>query len=556
MSTESTWSRRTWHRKASRPISIWMITLVITGLIHPMLPEYRWILIHIFTLGAITNSIIVWSQYFTEKFLHLSLPDSQRLKQLWKIGTLNAGIIITLLGQLINQWIITSVGASIVSLALVWHAVSLARQFRSAKRGQPFASAVVAYVASACCLPFGAFAGALLSKELVDGYQERVLLAHSVINFLGFVGFAALGSLSVLFAAIWRTKITANYTPWSVGIMAVSLPIIIGGILLDNGYVAAAGLSAYAAAWLLCLVGWVKASISNLKHLSFATASVGTAPLWLVGSIIWLIIQAVNHHGDLYHVEVPTIAFVVGFGAQLLLGVMSYLLPSTMGGGASAVRTGSQILGSAGLFRWTLINGGLLIWLLTEQSWLRVIASLLALSALAVFLFLLPAAAKAQRGVITKKREPRPVENEPRYNQITAGISVLALLLAAFGGLNPGSAPATNANSDVFPVTIVAKDMRFDPEIIEVPSGKTLEVTMVNEDDMVHDLKFANGANSGRVAPGEEVTFTVGEISTEMDGWCTIAGHRAQGMELQVIAQSPTPAQTSLPASATASPQP
>ncbi|BAV24558.1 hypothetical protein CGBL_0128680 [Corynebacterium glutamicum] len=536
MRSDSTWSSRTWHRKASRPVSIWLMVLVIAGIIHPLLPEYRWVLIHLFTLGAITNSIVVWSQHFTEKFLHLKLEESKRPAQLLKIRVLNVGIIVTIIGQMIGQWIVTSVGATIVGGALAWHAGSLAMQFRSAKRGQPFASAVIAYVASACCLPFGAFAGALLSKELSGHLQERVLLTHTVINFLGFVGFAALGSLSVLFAAIWRTKIRHNFTPWSVGIMAVSLPIIVTGILLNNGYVAATGLAAYVAAWLLAMAGWGKASISNL---SFSTSTSTTAPLWLVGTLVWLAVQAVMHDGELYHVEVPTIALVIGFGAQLLIGVMSYLLPSTMGGGASAVRTGTHILNTAGLFRWTLINGGLAIWLLTDNSWLRVVVSLLSIGALAVFVILLPKAVRAQRGVITKKREPITPPDEPRLNQITAGISVLALILAAFGGLNPGVAPVASSNEDVYAVAITAGDMVFIPDVIEVPAGKSLEVTMLNEDDMVHDLKFANGVQTGRVAPGDEITVTVGDISEDMDGWCTIAGHRAQGMDLEVKVAAP-----------------
>lgn len=531
MRTDSTWNSRTWHRKASKPVSLWLMTLVIAGLIHPILPEYRWVLIHLFTLGVITNAIVIWSQHFTEKFLHQRVDDAKRPAQLLKIRVLNIGIIITLIGQMSSQWMITSIGATIIGSVLAWHALSLAAQFRSAKRGQPFASAIVAYIASACCLPFGAFAGALLSKELSHGLQERVLLAHTVINILGFVGLAALGSLSVLFAAIWRTKIMTNFTPWAVGIIVLSLPITIGGILLNNGYLTAAGLSAYAAAWLLSMAGWGKASISKL---SFSTSSITTAPLWLIGSLIWLAAQAMMHHGELYHVEIPTIALVIGFGAQLLIGVMSYLLPSIMGGGASAVRTGTEILNTAGLFRWTVLNGGLAIWLLTQNSWLRVVVSLLSIGALAIYVILLPRAVRAQRGVITKKRDPITPPEQPRFNQITAGISVLALILAAFGGLNPGAVPVTSVNSDVYPVTITAGDMAFSPDIIEVPLGKTLEVTLINQDDMVHDLKFANGIQTGRVAPGDEITVVVGEITETMDGWCTIAGHRAQGMVLEV----------------------
>lgn len=141
--------------------------------------------------------------------------------------------------------------------------------------------------------------------------------------------------------------------------------------------------------------------------------------------------------------------------------------------------------------------------------------------------------------MITKKREPITPPEEPRLNQITAGISVLALILAAFGGLNPGVAPVASSNEDVYAVTITAGDMVFIPDVIEVPAGKSLEVTMLNEDDMVHDLKFANGVQTGRVAPGDEITVTVGDISEDMDGWCTIAGHRAQGMDLEVKVAAP-----------------
>lgn len=117
---------------------------------------------------------------------------------------------------------------------------------------------------------------------------------------------------------------------------------------------------------------------------------------------------------------------------------------------------------------------------------------------------------------------------------------MLALVLAAFGGLGTtgGGEVAPVTDGDVHAVTIDAGNMVFAPDVIEVPAGKSLEVTLVNTDDMVHDLKFANGAQTGRVAPGEEVTITVGPITADMEGWCTIAGHRAQGMDLMMVAGS------------------
>lgn len=545
--TSTTWDRRTWHRKASKPVTYWFIALIVAGIIHPILPEYRWVLIHLFTLGAVTNSIVVWSQHFTERFLHQRLADEKRPWQLRKVWVLNGGVIITILGQLLSSawddhWVITSIGAAIVGFTLLWHAFSLAGQFFSAKRGQPYAAAVVAYVASACFLPVGAVAGGFLAVQLPGTWQERVLLAHTVANILGFVGFAALGSLSVLYAATWRTRLPYDYTKYSIGLMVLALPVILGGVLADNGYLAAGGLALYILAWLVSMGAWMRASISVLAkprdRVGFSAAAVGTAPLWLVGSLIYLAVEAVAHHGELYQISLPTNAVLVGFAAQLLIGVMSSLLPSTMGGGPGAVRTGTDMIGRAGLFRWTLINGGLAIWLLTENSWLRVVASLLSIGALAAFVPLMRLGVKAQREVLMKKREPTEAATAPRYNQVTAGIAVLALVLAAFGGLGASGGNTTGSvvsTGDVHAITIDAGDMVFSPDVIEVPAGKTLEVTLSNTDDMVHDLKFANGVQSGRVLPGEEVTITVGMITESMEGWCTIAGHRAQGMDLMVV---------------------
>lgn len=564
-STEAKWSKQTWHRKATKPVTLWLLALVIAGLIHPLLPEFRWVLIHLFTLGAITNSVVVWSQYFTEKLLELHIPDSQRGPQLLKIRILNAGIIVTLAGQLLSQafaqhWIITSLGALLISGALLWHALSLAQQLLKAPRGQRYRSAIVAYVASASCLPFGALAGGFLAKELSNTWQERVVLAHVIINILGFVGFAALGSLSFLFGRVWHTAPSKDYTRFSVALMVPSLPIMVAGALFNEGYVAAAGLILYTLAWLLGIFSWARIVLEACQapgdRINFAAASVATAPLWLLGSLIYLIIQTFSHPDTLFHLSPPTLALLIGFGAQLLFGVMSYLLPATMGGGEAAIRTGTYRVNVAGLFRWTLLNGGLLIWLSTENSWLRVCASLLSIGALVAFIPLLATAVKAQRGVITKKRTAAPLQERSHFNQITAGISLLALLIACFGGLNPDSSNSSTTittpapgelNGDTYAITISAGNLIFTPKIIEVPAGAILEVTLVNEDTMVHDMKFANGVRTGRVAPGKKATVTVGQITTDMEGWCTIAGHRAQGMVLNVRVQDPNTGAESAP---------
>src|SRR5699024_4283323 len=52
----------------------------------------------------------------------------------------------------------------------------------------------------------------------------------------------------------------------------------------------------------------------------------------------------------------------------------------------------------------------------------------------------------------------------------------------------------------------------------------------------VHDLTVG-GVTSDRLAPGESQTFDVGVVGGDLDGWCTVAGHRQMGMVFTVLAE-------------------
>ena len=206
-------SRRSWHRRAGRPVNIWLSLLLVAGFVHPALPEYRWVLIHLLTLGAVTNSIVVWSQRFTEQLLDQRCPDSARPRQLRRIWVLNTGIALTMIGQLGKgaegafdaaltiAHSITVAGAAIVGLSLCSHALSLLRQARKARAHMEHSLPLVpvsAYILAALFLPIGAIAGALLAVGMSSPWQERLLLAHTAVNVLGFLGFAASASLTFL----------------------------------------------------------------------------------------------------------------------------------------------------------------------------------------------------------------------------------------------------------------------------------------------------------------------------------------------------------------------
>ena len=252
---ENKWSARTWHRKASRPVSLWMMVFILVGATHTLVPNYRWVLIHLFTLGLVSNSIIVWSQHLTEKFTQQRLPESTRPTQLARIYGLNAGIILALIGQILMEfwsqhWIVTQMGATLIALMMLWHAASLFRQWRGAK-DKRFRPVVGAYVLSALCLPVGAIFGGLLA---VYPGRPTLLLAHIAANIGGFIGLAAAGSLTILFPSIWRTQGINRHMQSSFALLAVGVVATIVGAFLGFPEL---GLIAYCCGWALSLQQWL-----------------------------------------------------------------------------------------------------------------------------------------------------------------------------------------------------------------------------------------------------------------------------------------------------------
>ncbi|MEJ6013918.1 cupredoxin domain-containing protein [Corynebacterium sp. H127] len=505
--------RKSWHKTASKPVSWWMLALIIAGASHILIPEYRWMLIHMLTLGILSNSIHLWSFHFTEKWMHADFSQSQRRSFVARVYALNVAFIITILGRVLGQSWLVVLGASAIAALFGCHAIVLGRQFRPSQR---FAHSIVAYVASAISLVAGAILGGLLGL----GYSE-LLPAHLLLNFGGFVGLAALGSLAVLFPAMWRTQIKWDFTRWSVGIAIVGL--VVGTLWLTPG------LLIYAAAWLLALVGFLSSLVAVARdprdRVTFASVSALAAILWLIGSILAL---AAGH--------LPVLGLAVGFAAQLLIGTMSYLLPTTIGGGPAATRAGMRVMNQAGLFRCTLVNGGLLIWIFSSNSWLKVVASALVCLSLAYLVPATPWAVKAQRTLMAHKDKPLATpDTAPRWHQITAGIAVLTAAAMLLSG-NPGPQPAsTAAGAETVRMDITMNQMRFHPSSITVPANSRLVLTLKNEDSMVHDLVFPNGATTGRLNPGETAELDAGVITESTQAWCSIAGHRMQGMTLDVL---------------------
>ncbi|WP_418607554.1 multicopper oxidase domain-containing protein [Georgenia sp. SUBG003] len=78
--------------------------------------------------------------------------------------------------------------------------------------------------------------------------------------------------------------------------------------------------------------------------------------------------------------------------------------------------------------------------------------------------------------------------------------------------------------------------MRFTPSVVEVPAGDELVIELTNTGTDVHDLVLETGATTGRLSVGETRTLEAGVIGHDVEGWCSVAGHRQMGMTLEIVA--------------------
>ena len=109
------------------------------------------------------------------------------------------------------------------------------------------------------------------------------------------------------------------------------------------------------------------------------------------------------------------------------------------------------------------------------------------------------------------------------------------LLFAASFALLGCVAEATSAvpDSDA-DVVVIAEDIYYEPDVIEVPAGETFQLELRNEGGIVHDLVLDDGWETGDVRPGDSMITEFGPLTASTTAWCSIPGHRDAGMELRI----------------------
>lgn len=607
----------------------WMLALVVVVLVHQWLPQARWLMVHMVTLGLITTSIMVWGQHFAEALLKTRLGEESRPRQLARLRLLTAGVVVTIAGMLPGwPWLVV-LGALAVSAALLWYAAALGAQIRAALAPR-FAFTVRAYVAAACLLPVGALLGAVMAFSPGEPWQGRLMLAHQIVNVLGFVGLTVTGTLLTLWPTVLRTRIElAAATRAAGGLLGMFLAVLgaVAGALIGSTLLGCAALLAYLGSFAWVAATLVRVAVQGVRQerrvplapfpILSITAGTGWFALTTAGLLVmWWRSADEQMATSLVAADVQqlTVPFVAGFLLQVLLGAMSHLLPVTLGGGPRATTAALAVMSRGAVLRVVAYNLVVALFVLAERgtagsgalfsaltlgtaeiagfgSLSRVLLSLLGFAVLVSFVVLLVLAVRTSsrlRGTAvplptpgrpepaasaspvrselpTPSVGPSPSVGSPTTSRtatapaaasmdrraLTGALLGLGSVLGAtaLGGSldrSQGSIPDTAGTASVAAVTptgetttisVSMAEMRFTPDRLEVPAGNTLVIELSNDDPHdVHDLVLATGATSGRLQPGESTVLDGGVVAHDMEGWCSIVGHRAMGMTLSIVA--------------------
>ena len=551
-----------WHIVSGCLVPAWLLAAVVATLLHRQLPESVWLLVHLLLLGAVSTAILIWSQHFADTLLRRKALG-HRISLGLRLSAHTVGAAAVMTGMVADWFPVVLVGGILVGLNALAHAVVIVAQSRGAMPGR-FAPLVRYYVASALMLAAGVTLGILMARLDGGGEDyERLFIGHLGLNLLGWVGLTVIGTIALLWPTVLHARIegatvAAGHT---LTVLVAALGLLALGCLLDLRLVVALGVLVYLAG--LCRVLWE--AIGHLRRapaVTFAAWSLGAALVWFALCTLGFGLQlALAPSWTVAAAGVETLVpyFALGFAAQILLGALSHLVPVVLGGGPATLKATAAELDKGALFRVVVVNGGLALSLLPVSSSITVALSILIVGTLASFLVLFTRALRTNRRVralplvrIAPGERPMPAAPAPQTGRMLA--AAIALLLTVTVGIvadpasvglatvssQAGASGPVTATGHTTTVAVEMIDTRFVPDRIEVPVGDELVITLSNSGETAHNLVLETGLVSESVDPGATTDVAVGVVSTDIDGWCSIAGHRLLGMEISIVAVGAT----------------
>ncbi|MFK0252723.1 multicopper oxidase domain-containing protein [Streptomyces sp. NPDC090445] len=540
---------RSRHLAAHLLITAWALLALLAAAAQEI-PVARWLAIHLFLLGAATTAIVVWTEHFAVAMLHARLPDRRWSNA--RLAGVNAGVVGVLTGVWADLSILTGVGCALLITAIGAHLVVMVRMGRGALGGR-LAPIADYYRAAAAALVIGAVLGWLLATgKAGPGHYTGLKPAHVHVTLLGWIGLPVLGTLFMLWPTVLGVRMAEHTTR-----LARRVLVLTGGGLLT----AVAGLSAGWRPAAVAGVAGYAAGVAIAVHLFARTVrrrpAVSAAAAWMlaaaagwlvVGVAVDLVLLAVRPLAEIAD-DVGSLVpvLLVGLVAQVLIGALTYLLPIVLSTGPQERAALRAVLERGWVPRLVVLNLGVALLALPLPAPFAAAGLLPAGAGGAAFLALVVRVLlRSGRGLLQDTDQAAGTSRRPVLWGTAAGavVTVLAVLVANSGGdTSGGTSAAGTAGAGAGTsrtVAVTLADMRVRPARIEVPKGTALRLKITNTDAQRHDLKVEDGPATPMLARGDTRELDLGPVTRNRAAWCTLPGHRAAGMTLDIVVNEDT----------------
>ncbi|MEU6548813.1 multicopper oxidase domain-containing protein [Streptomyces sp. NPDC046915] len=540
------------HLAAHILVAAWAGLALSAASAQQTLPVARWLAIHLFLLGAATTAIVVWSEHFAVAMLHAPVPDRR-----WSNARL-AGVNVGVVGVLSGVWaelpVVTGAGCALLITAVGAHLVVLVRTGRGALGGR-LAPIAGYYRAGAAALIIGAVLGWLLATgEAGPDHYTGLKLAHVHVTLLGWIGLPVLGTLFMLWPTVLGVRMaerTTRLARWVLVLTGSGLLTAVTGLSAGWRPAAVSGIAGYAAG--VAIVAHLLArTVRRRPAISVAAAwSLAAAMGWLVvGVAVDLVLLAARPLAGIRD-DIASLVpvLLVGLVAQVLIGALTYLLPIVLAGGPKQRAALRAVLERGWVPRLVVLNLGVVLIALPLPG--PAGAAGMPLAGAGAVVFLASAVRVLLRGGRGLLRDVDAdgaggLARRPLLWGTAAGavLTVLAVLVANSGG-NTGSGASASGSSGAGAgttrtVAVTLADMRIRPARIEVAAGTGLRLKVTNTDTQRHDLKVEDGPVTPMLAKGGTRVLDLGPVTENREAWCTLPGHKAAGMTMDIVVKSDT----------------
>lgn len=298
------------------------------------LPGGRWLAVHLFTLGVLTNVIVAFTQHFGQTVTRAGARDWR-----WQPPVLNLGVVLVLIGVTTGTvWAIA--GGATIATTVVFVSYLRLRRMRRESVGARFAWIARVYERAHGSFIHGAMLGLLLGIGALPGsWYGAGRIAHLHVNVLGWAGLTLLATVVFFGPTMLRTRIEHGAdTHAAVALRhgATALTIAVA-LLLATGIGGSSGtVVRLLAAAALGIYAWT-ATLVCLPVLRAARAAKPTAarpPLialcaWFP-ALVWADV-AIVAAGRLQLLDALGVAALTGVLAQAVATALSYIAPAVRG---------------------------------------------------------------------------------------------------------------------------------------------------------------------------------------------------------------------------------